>query len=708
MRLADIPISAKLSAMLIAACAGVLITACAAFVIFDRISTIEAKESTLGVLTDTVGQTLVGPVAFRDEASTNTVLEKLAAEPTTNSAAVYVDDGQRMTAWTREGAEALPEALTSASAPFGSDLVITRPIASPEGAVGTLVVRYSTADVVARTWRFLAIAGFVLLVSILLASLAAGRLQRLISNPVTTLVDAADRVQKEADYSIRAPVHGKDELGKLAGAFNDMLAGIQARDADLIAHQEGLEATVAERTRDLDQRNAAMRLVLDNVDQGFVTLDANGQLSPERSAAFDAWFGAPEQGVGLAAHLAGAGSDFEGWYDLAWEAIREDFMPLEVSISQLPSTLERDGKTFTLGWQPLLDGEVLQGILVVVSDVTAELERERADQEQRELVRAFRATREDRAGFEGFFTEASRIVHNLAAGGVNVEPALMQRQVHTLKGNAGLFEIGSLVEPCHVLEDLLQQGEPPQQPLVDAIVQAWHGFERRTALFRTSNDEIRVPLSAWEALAADVRSGISGAALSAASGWAVASGMAGASTPSVSATRRVRVRNSISARKVISVSLSGVRTSRSSRVKSSGVSQSSCTSRLDSSICSRFSIRVSRRLGCLISPARSSSSSSEPNSLISSAAVLMPIPGAPGTLSTESPASACTSTTRSGNTPNFSNTPSRSMRLFFIASSISTPSPTSCIRSLSELMIVTRPPASRAWQASVAMMSSAS
>ena len=43
-----------------------------------------------------------------------------------------------------------------------------------------------------------------------------------------------------------------------------------------------------------------------------------------------------------------------------------------------------------------------------------------------------------------------------------------------------------------------------------------------------------------------------------------------------------------------------------------------------------------------------------------------------------------------------------------MASNISTPSPTSCIRSLSELMIVTRPPASRAWQERVAMMSSAS
>jgi hypothetical protein len=48
------------------------------------------------------------------------------------------------------------------------------------------------------------------------------------------------------------------------------------------------------------------------------------------------------------------------------------------------------------------------------------------------------------------------------------------------------------------------------------------------------------------------------------------------------------------------------------------------------------------------------------------------------------------------------------MRAFFIASNISTPPPTSCIRSLSDEMIVTRPPASRAWRASVAMMSSAS
>ena len=183
---------------------------------------------------------------------------------------------------------------------------------------------------------------------------------------------------------------------------------------------------------------------------------------------------------------------------------------------------------------------------------------------------------------------------------------------------------------------------------------------------------------------------------------------AGTATFRLSATRRVRVRNSIVSRKPISTSGSGSFTSSASRVKSSGVSQSSCTSCFDRRIWSALSIRVWRRLSCLISPARASRVSRSPYSWISRAAVLMPMPGAPGTLSTESPASACTSTTRSGRTPNFSSTSATPMVLFFIGSSISTPSPTSCIRSLSDDRIVTRPPAFRARQARVAMMSSAS
>jgi hypothetical protein len=178
-----------------------------------------------------------------------------------------------------------------------------------------------------------------------------------------------------------------------------------------------------------------------------------------------------------------------------------------------------------------------------------------------------------------------------------------------------------------------------------------------------------------------------------------ASGFGGGGAPLASPTRRARLRNSIASRNAPSTAGSGSRTARSSIGSGSGVSQSSCTSWRESRIWSAKSISVWRRLSCLISEALANSVSRSPYSVIRAAAVLTPMPGAPGTLSTLSPQRAWTSTTFSGGTPNLSNTSGRPMRRFFIVSSIETRSPTSCIRSLSEETITTSPPRSRTWQA---------
>ena len=170
----------------------------------------------------------------------------------------------------------------------------------------------------------------------------------------------------------------------------------------------------------------------------------------------------------------------------------------------------------------------------------------------------------------------------------------------------------------------------------------------------------------------------------------------------------VKVLNSISFKNFNNSVESGSFTSNSSKEISISASTFKVTRSRLIRICSAKLINVSLRFGCFISEARSNRLSRSPYSLIRSAAVFTPIPGAPGTLSTESPARDCTSITRSGFTPNFSNTPSLSILLFFMASSISTPFPTSCIKSLSELIMVTRPPLSRACVARVAIMSSAS
>jgi hypothetical protein len=103
-------------------------------------------------------------------------------------------------------------------------------------------------------------------------------------------------------------------------------------------------------------------------------------------------------------------------------------------------------------------------------------------------------------------------------------------------------------------------------------------------------------------------------------------------------------------------------------------------------------------LGCLISRPRQQRVQIADIRSISCAAVLTPMPGAPGTLSTLSPASACTSITFSGGDAELLHHPSASMRLSFIVSTHHDAVVTSCIRSLSEEMMETCAPAFAAWR----------
>jgi signal transduction histidine kinase/CheY-like chemotaxis protein len=63
----------------------------------------------------------------------------------------------------------------------------------------------------------------------------------------------AERVSTKEDYTLRAVAVGKDELGKLVGAFNQMLERIQERDAALQNAKDQLELRVRERTEELQK-----------------------------------------------------------------------------------------------------------------------------------------------------------------------------------------------------------------------------------------------------------------------------------------------------------------------------------------------------------------------------------------------------------------------------------------------------------------------
>jgi two-component system chemotaxis sensor kinase CheA len=259
-----------------------------------------------------------------------------------------------------------------------------------------------------------------------------------------------------------------------------------------------------------------MRLVLDNVEQGLATIEPNGQLSRERSRAFDAWFG---EGAGdtIAERLAQGDATLRSWLAVGWDQVTDGFFPVEVALDQMPRRIHVNARHYQLGFKAMLDGEKLQGVLLVVSDVTAEMQRLAHDAEQREIISMFEHLMRDRGGTVEFFEECETLVtHALSGPGRDRQSVL--RALHTLKGNTLTFGVTSVAEAAHRLETQVVGGTGlPSPDELSELTHAWRAFsERMGRLLGTETEPVvEVALSELEALMKAAQTGAPGAQLSA-------------------------------------------------------------------------------------------------------------------------------------------------------------------------------------------------
>src|SRR5215471_4922113 len=178
----------------------------------------------------------------------------------------------------------------------------------------------------------------------------------------------------------------------------------------LAAAKERLEDRVAERTQELDARNNKLRVVLDHVGQALFTVDLEGRISQERSAAFDQWFPGNGGGTHLWTMLEPISTDAAAWAPVAWEQLREGWLPQDAAIDQLPRKLVHQGRHYEIGYRPINRGEELEQLLVVISDVTEAVELAQSEADQREQLAVFQHLGNGRDEFFEFFDECQRLV----------------------------------------------------------------------------------------------------------------------------------------------------------------------------------------------------------------------------------------------------------------------------------------------------------
>lgn len=235
----------------------------------------------------------------------------------------------------------------------------------------------------------------------------------------------------------------------------------------------GLEKKVEARTAEVNARNRDMRLVLDNVRQGLVTVDLDGVMAAERSASLTGWFGEPEEGTTFAEYIGAHDSAIGDWLALSWDTLTDGFMPLEVVLDQFPKTLNVDGKHYSFTFEPILDeaGEP-EKLLVIVSDITSEVEHAENEQRQLEVLRIFKRVISDRPGFVDFYDEACRLLEGVRTA-IESDVAVAKRLLHTLKGNTAIYGLVTVAGQCHSIEDCIAEGD------MDAALQGLEELEGR-------------------------------------------------------------------------------------------------------------------------------------------------------------------------------------------------------------------------------------
>jgi signal transduction histidine kinase/CheY-like chemotaxis protein len=251
-RLADIPIQRKLAVITALASGVALLLSGAILVTFDRQSVERAMLGQKRGAAQILAYNAATAVVFRDPDSAVKTLEALRPDAHVVCASIELADGSVFAQYTRAGSESVRCARAApsgqSSAVFSDDeLVVTEPIVFDGTSLGQLVVR---SDLAERAQRFREYALVVLGVSALVLGIVlpvVGRIgRRSIAEPILGLARASHRIAEQADYSTRVEGGGRDEVGTLVAAFNQMLEGLRRRDDDLRAAHAELERRIQE------------------------------------------------------------------------------------------------------------------------------------------------------------------------------------------------------------------------------------------------------------------------------------------------------------------------------------------------------------------------------------------------------------------------------------------------------------------------------
>jgi two-component system chemotaxis sensor kinase CheA len=289
-------------------------------------------------------------------------------------------------------------------------------------------------------------------IAIILLTSIGSLLYRQITRPLTRMQAMMSEIASSQDFTRRVPVGRMDEIGHSIVAFNGMIEKIQ------------------ESSLQLKQKTADIQAMLQNMQQGILTVVEGAVIHSEYSAYLEAIFETRDIAGRSLMDLVFAdtdlGADVLSQVDAAsYACLGEDAINFAFNEHLLVTEISKrmpDGrvKILDLNWSAITDdSDTIVRLMLCVRDVTElrKLAAEAGEQKRRlEMIGEILAVSEEKfhhfiESSAGFINENERIIRQHSQADREAISELF-RNMHTIKGNARTYNLQHLTNIVHETE----------------------------------------------------------------------------------------------------------------------------------------------------------------------------------------------------------------------------------------------------------------
>jgi len=261
----------KLTLISLLTTATALLFVFAAFAVTSVINHRQAERLQLAAFGSVIGAASAGDLLLVDRKQASVTLAALEAQRDVTAAVLYDRFGRPLAEYRSPlrgdaelaplddiGAATLEEANRTGNTLLARHMRVVQEVRHGELPVGAVMIESDLLPMWLEIAASLVVIGLAMGAALLVSLGLAGSLKRSIAEPVTKLIQAAQKVSASQNYGLRVPHTRSDELGVLIDSFNTMLAQIEDRGAALLHHRDELERQVGVRTEQLEKaKNAA-------------------------------------------------------------------------------------------------------------------------------------------------------------------------------------------------------------------------------------------------------------------------------------------------------------------------------------------------------------------------------------------------------------------------------------------------------------------